>query len=277
MPGEGYRFEGLTKAAPNDRKASAAVKASQDDGVRPDQDSGSQKSPEQRAERHASSAEPDPPQAIPADGSTRPAPTLRFGFVPFAAVVAALVLFAGLSGWFFLGGRSMKPAQAGHLSIVVLPFANLSGDPAQDCFADGITDNLTTELSRIAALEAPSASRVIARSTAFTYNGRNIDAHEIGRELGVRYVLEGSVQRDQGRVRVNAQLIDAASGAQLWADRFAEDVADLFKLQDEVVARLAFSLGLASLQRSRRRRSDHARLRLAYSMPARTPRPRLRP
>ena len=84
---------------------------------------------------------------------------------------------------------------------------------------------------------------MIARNTAFTFKGKSIDAKQIGKELGVRYVLEGSVQRDQGRVRVNAQLIDAASGAHLWADRFEEDVADLFKLQDEVVARLANSLG----------------------------------
>ena len=130
-----------------------------------------------------------------------------------------------------------KPAQAAHLSIVVLPFANLSGDPAQDYFADGLTENLTTELSRI------KDSFVIARNTAFTYKGKSIDAKEIGKELGVRYVLEGWVQRDQNRVRVNAQLVDAESGAHLWADRFEEDIADLFKLQDQVVARLANALG----------------------------------
>jgi TolB-like protein/Flp pilus assembly protein TadD len=138
-----------------------------------------------------------------------------------------------------LEGRLTKPAEAAHLSIVALPFANLSGDPAQDYFADGITENLTTELSRI------KDSFVIARNTAFTYKGKSIDAKEIGKELGVRYVLEGSVQRDQNRVRVNAQLIDAESGAHLWADRFEEDMADLFKLQDQVVARLAGSLGYA--------------------------------
>ena len=153
----------------------------------------------------------------------------------------------------------MKPAQAAHLSIVVLPFTNLSGDPSQDYFADGVTENLTTELSRI------RDSFVIARNTAFTYKGKNIDAKEIGKELGVRYVLEGSVQRDQNRVRVNAQLIDAESGAHLWADRFEEDVADLFKLQDQVVARLANALDYAlgqgrsgkgrSLQKSGRHRS----------------------
>ncbi len=120
---------------------------------------------------------------------------------------------------------------------MVLPFTNLSGDPAQDYFADGITENLTTDLSRI------RNSFVIARNTAFTFKGKTIDAKEIGKELGVRYVLEGSVQRDGTRVRVNAQLIDAESGAHLWADRFEEDVADLFKLQDQVVARLANILG----------------------------------
>ena len=138
-----------------------------------------------------------------------------------------------------LGGRLTKPAEAAHLSIVVLPFANLSGDPSQDYFADGVTENLTTELSRI------RDSFVIARNTAFTYKGKSIDAKEIGKELSVRYVLEGSVQRDQNRVRINAQLVDAESGAHLWADRFEEDITDLFKLQDQIVARLANSLGMA--------------------------------
>jgi adenylate cyclase len=119
----------------------------------------------------------------------------------------------------------------------VLPFKNLSGDPAQDYFAHGITDNLTTDLSRI------RNSFVIASTTAFTYRGKTVDAKEIGKQLGVRYVLEGSVQRDQNRVRVNAQLIDEQSGAHLWAERFEEDVADLFKLQDQVVARLGITLG----------------------------------
>jgi TolB-like protein/DNA-binding winged helix-turn-helix (wHTH) protein len=161
----------------------------------------------------------------------------------FAAGLIALILAVG--AWHFVRAISSAPvvskatatAEAKHLSIVALPFANLSNDPAQDYFADGITDNLTTELSRI------HNSFVIARNTAFTFKGKNADAREIGKELGVRYVLEGSVQRDQNRVRVNAQLIDADSGAHLWADRFEEDVADLFKLQDQVVARLANTLG----------------------------------
>ena len=170
-----------------------------------------------------------------------------------AVGVAALAILAAASAWYLLGtnrvpplaitapahitSNAAAPAEAAHLSIVVLPFTNLSGDPAQDYFADGITENLTTDLSRI-----PN-SFVIARNTAFTYKGKTADAKEIGKELGVRYVLEGSAQRDQNRVRVNAQLIDAESGAHLWADRFEEDVADLFKLQDEVVARLRNALG----------------------------------
>jgi adenylate cyclase len=163
----------------------------------------------------------------------------RRSSLPLLAAAISALLFLAASGLFVLGGRLIKPAQAAHLSIVVLPFANLSGDPSQDYFADGVTENLTTELSRI------RDSFVIARNTAFTYKGKSIDAKQIGKELGVRYVLEGSVQRDQNRVRVNAQLIDAESGAHLWADRFEEDMADLFKLQEQVVARLAGSLGYA--------------------------------
>ena len=172
----------------------------------------------------------------------------RWALLPLIAAILALVVVAA-GAWYFLAGNrpapvtsNAAPAEPAHLSIVVLPFTNLSGDPAQDYFADGITENLTTELSRI------RDSFVIARNTAFTFKGKNIDAKEIGKELGVRYVLEGSVQRDQNRVRVNAQLIDAASGAHLWADRFEEDVADLFKLQDQVVARLANALGYALIQ-----------------------------
>ena len=169
-----------------------------------------------------------------------PRPKPRSALLPLIAGIVALVMVAGGARYFLAGSRS-APAVAtnappAHLSIVVLPFTNLSNDPSQDYFADGITDNLTTDLSRI------RDSFVIARNTAFTFKGKSVDAKEIGKELGVRYVLEGSVQRDQNRVRVNAQLIDAESGAHIWADRFEEDLADLFKLQDEVVARLANAL-----------------------------------
>ncbi|HZZ21462.1 MAG TPA: adenylate cyclase [Roseiarcus sp.] len=137
--------------------------------------------------------------------------------------------------------------------MVVLPFANLSNDPSQDYFADGITESLTTDLSRL------SGSFVIARNTSFTFKGKNVDAREIGKELGVRYVLEGSVQRDAGRVRVNVQLIDAESGKHLWAERFDKPLADLFEMQDEIVARLANQLGteLTSAEAHRAERASN--------------------
>ena len=156
---------------------------------------------------------------------------------PLVVAAASLCVIAAISVWLFQNLHRSAPADPGHLSMVVLPFANLSGDPNQDYFADGITENLTTDLSRI------RKSFVIAPRTALTYRGKSVDAKEVGKELGVRYVVEGSVQRDQNRVRVNAQLVDAASGAHLWAERFEEDVADLFKLQDQVVARLGNTLG----------------------------------
>jgi adenylate cyclase len=176
-----------------------------------------------------------PAQAKPATEAKPAEPKKRSSLAPLALGLTALVILIAAGAWYFLGVN--RPAQAAHLSIVVLPFTNLSGDPAQDYFADGITENLTTDLSRI------RDSFVIARNTAFAYKGKPIDAKQIGRELGVRYLLEGSVQRDQNRVRVNAQLIDTDSGAHLWAERFEEDVTDLFKLQDQIVVRLANTLG----------------------------------
>jgi TolB-like protein/Tfp pilus assembly protein PilF len=124
------------------------------------------------------------------------------------------------------------------LSIVVLPFANLSNDPEQEYFADGITEDLTTDLSRIPNM------LVISRNTAFTYRDKGVSTRQISRELGVRYVLEGSVRRSQSRVRVTAQLIDAETDAHLWAERFDCDLGDLFALQDEVTARIANTLNV---------------------------------
>jgi TolB-like protein/Tfp pilus assembly protein PilF len=125
-----------------------------------------------------------------------------------------------------------------HLSIVVLPFANLSDDPEQQYFADGVTGDLMTDLSRIPDM------LVISRNTAFTYRGKPVDTKQIGRELGVRYVLEGEVQRAGDRVRVTAQLIDAETDTHLWAERFAGDAGDLFALQDEITHRIAVALDL---------------------------------
>ena len=195
-----------------------------------------------------------PAQAKPAMPTGPPAAKRRSALAPLAAGIAALLIMIAGSGWYFLAGGRSTPPGAARLSIVVLPFTNLSNDPAQDYFADGVTENLTTELSRL------HNSFVIARNTAFTFKGKNVDAKAIGKELGVRYVLEGSVQRDANRVRVNAQLIDAESGAHLWADRFDEDVADLFKLQDEVVARLARTLQV-ELVNAEAQRSLHDRPR----------------
>ena len=131
-----------------------------------------------------------------------------------------------------------KPPIVPRLSIVVLPFANLSDDPKQEYFADGITDDLTTDLSRI------SGSFVIARSTAFTYKGKPVDVKQIGRELGVRYVLEGSVRRAGDQVQVNVQLIEAESGAHIWADRFETGRPNLAEAQREITNRLAWTLNL---------------------------------
>jgi adenylate cyclase len=167
------------------------------------------------------------------------------------AMAAAALVLAGV-GWWVLSARkpsTTEPATvtaavpsfvqaqtAPRLSIVVLPFANLSNDPDQQYLADGITEDLTTDLSRIAHM------LVISAETAFTYRGKPAAARQIGRELQVRYVLEGSVQRSGSHVRINAQLIDAGTDAHLWAWRFDGDTGDLFAVQDEITRRIARSL-----------------------------------
>ena len=118
-------------------------------------------------------------------------------------------------------------------SIAVLPFTNMSGDPEQEYFADGMVEEIITALSRIRWLF------VIARNSSFTYKGQSVDVKQVGRELGIRYVLEGSVRKAGGRVRITAQLIDAASGAHLWADRFDGSLEDVFDLQDKVASSVA--------------------------------------
>ncbi len=137
------------------------------------------------------------------------------------------------------------------LSIVVLPFANIGGDPEPEHFVDGVTESLTTDLSRI------RGAVVIGRNTAFTYKGKAVDLKQIGRELNVRYVLEGSVQRGGNRMRVNVQLIDALTGNHLWAERFDKPLADLFDAQDEIVARLAGALN-AQLAAAEARRAEQS-------------------
>jgi TolB-like protein len=152
-----------------------------------------------------------------------------------SVAVALIVVAAG--AWYFLVANRPAP-EAARLSIVVLPFTNLSGDPTQDYLVDALTDELTTGLARI------KGSFVIARNTAFTYKGKPVDAKAIGKDLGVRYVLEGSVQPSGVQVRVNAQLIDADSGAHFWAEQFDTARSDLLQMQDEIVTHLVRALEL---------------------------------
>jgi TolB-like protein/tetratricopeptide (TPR) repeat protein len=133
------------------------------------------------------------------------------------------------------------------LSIVVMPFANIGGEPEQDHFVDGVTESLTTDLSRI------FGAFVIGRHTAFTYKGKPVDLKQIGRDLNVRYVVEGSVQREGGRMRVNVQLIDAETGSHFWSERFDKPVADLLDVQDEIVAHVANALNTRLVDAEARR------------------------
>lgn len=143
--------------------------------------------------------------------------------------------------------RRSNPLSRPLLSIVVLPFANLSGDPEQEYFADGLTDDLTTDLSQW------RGSFVIARSTAFNYKGKAVDALQIGLKLHVRYVVQGSVRRSENRVRIGVQLIDTETGGHLWAERFDRGIADLLELQDEITARIALALHYKFTEMYRRR------------------------
>jgi adenylate cyclase len=174
--------------------------------------------------------------------ATPPGLKKRSMLAPLVAGIVAIVAIAGGTWYFFAGNRAAPVVVAAsapaHLSIVVLPFSNLSGDAAQDYLADALTDELTTSLARI------KDSFVIARNTAFTYKGKPVDAKAVGKDLGVRYLLEGSVQPSATQVRVNAQLIDADSGAHLWAEQFDTPRADLLEMQDEIVTHLARALEL---------------------------------
>ncbi|MCZ6862907.1 MAG: adenylate/guanylate cyclase domain-containing protein [Alphaproteobacteria bacterium] len=182
---------------------------------------------------------------------TTPKPTRRWGAgrparvqLITAAVIVLLIAAGGIGFWLkpwapgldvaFVEGMALtlpdKP------SIAVLPFANMSGDPDQEYFADGMTDDLITDLSKVSGLF------VIARNSVFTYKGRAVMIQEVGRDLGVRYVLEGSVRRAGNRVRINAQLIDATTGLHLWAERYDREYTDVFAVQDEVIGRIVSAL-----------------------------------
>ena len=157
-----------------------------------------------------------------------------------AAIISMFVLAIGVGGWLSLKPKTVSTdgATDRRFSMIVLPFVNLSGDPTQEYLADAITEGLTSDLSRI------KGGFVIARSTAFTYKSKPVDVKQVGVELGVRYALEGSAQIGSGKVRVNAQLIDAESGAHLWADQFDADRSDLLDMQDQIVTRLTRALSI---------------------------------
>jgi TolB-like protein/DNA-binding winged helix-turn-helix (wHTH) protein len=219
VPGRGYRF-----VAPVTRKNGAALPL-----PRPPSGNGSDG-------LIAEIGEPRNPKASAATG-----PRDRYrGWRAIVAVIAALGLFATVvaiwnwrSPWF--GDPRVMPPR---LSIVVLPFTDLSEDRKQEYFADGITDDLTTDLSRITGMF------VISRNTALTYRNKPIDTKQIGRELGVRYLLDGSLRRSGNQVRVNAQLIDTENNGHLWAERFDRDIGDVFALQNEITSRIAVALNL---------------------------------
>ena len=240
VPGEGYRFDGLAKAWRSDPKPPIAIPPSENDA------------PRLEPQCRAPSEPPGAAEAKPVGDAKPPAPHRRSRFaIPGAGAVAMLLIAAG--AWHFLSMNQpaivAPPLEAARLSMVVLPFVNLSGDPGQDYIVDALTNDLTTSMARF------PGSVVIARNTAFAFKGKTVDAKAIGKELGVRYVLEGSVQPSGPEVRINAQFIDAESGAHLWADQFDTTRADLLQTQDEIVIRLARAVGVQLVQ------ADFARLK----------------
>jgi adenylate cyclase len=160
-------------------------------------------------------------------------------------------LLLGAGGW--AGWQWLRPQESAGLplpdkpSVAVLPFANLSQDPAQEYFSDGVTEDLITGLSKVSGLF------VIARNSVFTYKGKPVKVREVGRDLGVRYVLEGGVQRSGSRVRITAQLVDAGTGYHIWAERYDREVTDIFTLQDEVTQQIvrAMAVKLTEVERVR--------------------------
>jgi adenylate cyclase len=169
-------------------------------------------------------------------------PRTQRGLLRRLVVVIALVAFLSAGGW--AGWLWLRTPEAGGLplpdkpSVAVLPFSNLSQDPAQEYFSDGVTEDLITDLSKVSGLF------VIARNSAFTYKGKPVKVRDVGRDLGVRYVLEGGVQRADNRVRITAQLVDAATGYHIWAERYDREVRDIFALQDEVAQQIVHALAV---------------------------------
>jgi adenylate cyclase len=234
VPGEGYRFDALAPAPRGAPVNNVAV---------PDPPVGAEPAAEAEAARAAAPVQPS--SAPPPLSAATPHAPLRLWRLLAAAGLLAALFAAGAYSWRsglatrFMGNvADDKLANAPRLSIVVLPFENLSADKEQDYFADGITEDLTTDLSHL------QDAVVIGHGTAFTYKGKPAAAKQIGEDLGVRYVLEGSVRRVGETITINAQLIAAENGAQVWADRFEGDRSKLGELQVDVVARLSNSLGV---------------------------------
>ena len=187
------------------------------------------------------------------DPSAAPGPRARARsrlVKPVAAAVAILVLL-GAAGW--VGWRWLRPPESAGLplpdrpSVAVLPFSNLSQDPSQEYFSDGVTEDLITGLSKVSGLF------VIARNSVFTYKGKAVKVRDVGRDLGVRYVLEGGVQRSGSRVRITAQLVDATTGYHIWAERYDREVNDIFALQDEVTQRIVSAMAVKLTEAEKRR------------------------
>ena len=199
--------------------------------------------------------------------------TGRSHLVPLVGGGVGLVVVAALGTYFLLSTRSgslpggggvaepavaigtpSPPAPRSQPAIAVLPFDNLSGDPSQDYFSDGMTEDLITDLSQVSGL------LVIARNSTFSYKGRAMKVQQVGRELGVQYVLEGSVRKSGNRVRINAQLVDARDGHHLWAERFDREITDVFALQDDVVKRIVSQLAVELTEGEQERLSRTARV-----------------
>ena len=238
VPGEGYRFDGLTQSFSPQQEPSIALQPPRGADGRLDRDGDSPAA--ERPSTFGATGAAKAPMPEQRDAT----PLFARARLPLAIGLAALLALIGGTRWWFANANrpaaiaSQAPAEAARLSIVVLPFANLSGDPAKDYLVDALTDELTTSLARI------HGTFVIARNTAFAYKGKALDAKTIGRDLGVRYVLEGSVQFIDTQARVNAQLIDSGTGAHLWAEQFDTARADLLQMQDEIVVRLAREMEL---------------------------------
>jgi TolB-like protein/DNA-binding winged helix-turn-helix (wHTH) protein/cytochrome c-type biogenesis protein CcmH/NrfG len=225
VPGRGYRFvAAVTRSEPETPSAPVPNSSTRSNGTIAD-----------AAHRRGTGLSYEPLGTL-MPSSRAPRRTWR-GVVAAFTCAVVLVTAVAVWNWHSLWFEAAHPAP--RLSIVVLPFANLSDDPEEQYFTDGVTEDLTADLSRI------SGSFVISRNTAFTYKGKPVNAKQIGSDLGVRYVLEGSVQRSGKQVRVNAQLIDAEIDSHLWAERFDRDIGDLFALQNEITGRIAVALNFA--------------------------------